>query len=80
MKIYRINDIRTAIKKVGIKKGDVIFIFPETYKFGIFENISYHHKVYESFYKVINEIIGPQGTICIQSYTFDTLRFKKILL
>ena len=77
MKIYRINDIRTAIKKVGIKKGDVIFIFPETYKFGIFENISYHHKVYESFYKVINEIIGPQGTICIQSYTFDTLRFKK---
>ena len=76
MKIYKIDDIRKAVKKVGIKKGDVIFIFPETYKFGILENIKYHYRVYESFYKIINEVIGPKGTICIQSYTFDTLRFK----
>lgn len=77
MKIYRIDDIRKAVKRVGIKKGDAIFIFPETYKFGILENINYHYKVYESFYKIISRIIGPKGTICIQSYTFDTLRFKK---
>ena len=76
MKIYKIDDVRKAIKSVGIKKGDAVFIFPETYKFGILENIEFHHKVYESFYKIISEIIGPKGTICIQSHTFNTLRFN----
>ena len=33
MKIYKIDDLRKAIKSVGIKKGDAVFIFPETYKF-----------------------------------------------
>jgi aminoglycoside N3'-acetyltransferase len=77
MKIYKINDIKKAVKKVGIRKGDAVFIFPETYKFGILESINYHHKVYEIFFKIIKDIIGTKGTICIQSYTFDTLRFKK---
>ena len=27
MKIYRIDDIKRAIKKVGLKKGDAVFIF-----------------------------------------------------
>jgi aminoglycoside N3'-acetyltransferase len=77
MKTYTVNDIRKSIRKVGIKKDDTVFIFPETYKFGILENIQFHKKVYEIFFKVISEIIGPKGTICIQSYTFDTLRFNK---
>ncbi len=77
MKIYTVNDIKNVIKSVGIKKGDSVFIFPETYKFGILENIQFHQNVYEVFFKVISEIIGPKGTVCIQSYTFDTLRFNK---
>lgn len=77
MKIYRLDDVKRAIKKVGIKKGDAVFIFPETYKFGILENINFHNKVYESFYKIIKNIIGPTGTICINSHSFDTLRFKR---
>jgi aminoglycoside 3-N-acetyltransferase len=77
MKIYTLDDLKKAIKKVGIKKGDAVFIFPETYKFGIMENINFHDKVYENFYKVIKNIIGPRGTVCINSYSFDTLRFKK---
>jgi aminoglycoside 3-N-acetyltransferase len=77
MKIYTVNDIKRSIKKVGIRKNDTVFIFPETYKFGILEDIQFHNRVYEIFFKIISEIIGPKGTICIQSYTFDTLRFNK---
>ena len=77
MKTYTVNDVRKSIRKVGIKKDDAVFIFPETYKFGILENIQSNNKLYEIFFKVISEIIGPKGTICIQSYTFDTLRFNK---
>ena len=56
MKTYTVNDIRKSIRKVGIKKDDTVFIFPETYKFGILENIQFHKKVYEIFFKVISEI------------------------
>tara|TARA_B100001250_G_scaffold385022_1_gene380408 strand:+ start:97 stop:891 length:795 start_codon:yes stop_codon:yes gene_type:complete len=77
MKIYTTEDVKKAIKNVGIKKGDAVFIYPETYKFGILENINFHDQVYDSFYKIISKIIGPKGTICIQSNTFDTLRFNK---
>ena len=78
MKTYTVNDVRKSIRKVGIKKDDAVFIYPETYKFGILENIQCNNKLYEIFFKVISEIIGPKGTICIQSYTFNTLRFNKI--
>ena len=77
MKTYTVNDVRKSIRKVGIKKGDAVFIFPELYKFGILENIQFNNKLYEIFFKVVSEIIGPKGTICIQSFTFDTLRLNK---
>ena len=77
MKTYTVNDLIKSIKKVGIKKGDTIFIFPEIYKFGILEDTKSNNKLYEIFFNVIKKIIGPKGTICIQSYTFDTLSFKK---
>ena len=77
MNTYKLADIKKAIKSVGIKKGDAVFIFPETYKFGILESVDFHNKVYENFYKIIRNIIGPKGTICINSHTFDTLRLKK---
>lgn len=77
MKYYKIDDIENAVRKVGIKKDDTIFINPEIYKFGILESTDINNRVYEYFYKVIKDIIGPKGTICINSYTFDTLRLKK---
>lgn len=77
MKIYRVNEIKEKIREIGIKKDDTIFINPETYKLGILENINFHNKVYECFYNVIKEIIGPKGTISINSYSFETLRHLK---
>ena len=77
MKTYTLNDLRKSIKKVGIKKGDNIFIIPEIYRFGILENIKLHNKIYEIFFRTISEIIGSKGTICIHAYTFDTLRHNK---
>ena len=77
MKTYTVNDIKKSIRKVGIKKDDSVFIIPEIYKFGILKNTQFNNKLYEIFFKVISEIIGPKGTICIQSYTFDVLRFNK---
>ena len=37
MERYNKRDIVSAFKKVGLKKGDTIFVNPELYKFGILE-------------------------------------------
>ena len=34
MKLYNINDIHKALKKIGISKNDMVYICPEIYKLG----------------------------------------------
>ena len=77
MKLFKEEDILEAIKKVGIISGDNVFINTEIYKFGLLENINKHKKIYEIMYNIIKKIIGKNGTISTNSYTFDTLRFEK---
>lgn len=57
MKTYTICDIINSIRKVGIDKGDTIFIAPEIYKFGILENIQFDNELYETFFKAIKKIM-----------------------
>ena len=54
MKTYTVNDLIKSIRKVGVDKGDTIFISPEIYKFGILENTLSNNKLYEIFFNVIN--------------------------
>ena len=55
MKTYTVNDLIKSIRKVGIDKGDTIFILPEIYKFGILENTQFNNELYEIFFKVIKK-------------------------
>ena len=77
MSEYSKKDISSAFEKVGLKKGDVLFINPEIYKFGILKNANNNLQYFNEFYIAIKKIIGSTGTICINSFTFDTLRFNK---
>ena len=76
MNIYSKNDIVKSLVKVGIKKSDTIFVNPEIYKFGIYrdsKNLNY----FKDFYEILKKIIGANGTICLNTYTFNTLRNKE---
>ncbi len=76
MNIYSKNDIVKSLVKVGIKKSDTIFVNPEIYKFGIYrdsKNLNY----FKDFYEILKKIIGTNGTICLNTYTFNTLRNKE---
>ena len=74
MSSYSKKDIINSIKGVGIKNGDVVFLNPEIYKFGKYENASTSEDYFQDFYKIIKNIIGNKGTLCINTYTFGTLR------
>ena len=77
MKPYKTKYIEFSLKKIGIKKGDSVFVNPEIFKLGKYKDAKNKTEYYKNFYSVIKKIIGIKGTVCINTYTFDTLRFKK---
>lgn len=77
MKPYTTKDIEISLRKIGIKKDDSVFINPEIFKLGKYKDAKNKREYYKNFYLVIKKIIGLDGTICVNTYTFDTLRYKK---
>lgn len=78
MNLYNIIDIYKALKKIGISKNDTVYICPEIYKLGKLNDAKDTKEYTAQFFKVIYDIIGPGGTIAINTYTFQVLREKKI--
>ena len=77
MRHYSQNEIEIALKKVGLKKNQIIYINPEIYKFGLFKGAKNKNQYFKIFFDKINKILGKKGTIVINSYTFQTLRHNK---
>ena len=76
MKEYDRIDVRASFKDLPISLGDNIYICPELFRFGLFKNANKNY-YYSSFYNEIKKKIGPSGTILINTYTFQVLRYKK---
>lgn len=77
MNSYSKEDILKSLKKLGIKKGDTIFVNPEIYKFGVYNDAIKNEDYFKDFYFIIKKLIGNNGTLCMNTYTFDTLRKNK---
>ena len=77
MRTYTKKDIIFTLKKIGIKKKDTIFVNPEIYKFGFYEDATNNHEYFYVFYQTLKNLIGPSGTLCMNTYSFDTLRYNK---
>lgn len=72
MKNYNLVDIVETLKKVGLKRGDLVFINSEIYKLGNMLNIK-NMDIYGAFFNSIKKVIGDSGTICCNTFTFNTL-------
>ena len=77
MNSYSEKNIETALKNVGLKKGQVVYINPEIYKFGILKEAKNKNDYFKIFFNKINNVLGKKGTITVNSYTFQTLRYNK---
>lgn len=77
MNEYNADEIKKALIKIGLKKNDNIFINPEIYRLGNLTGINRSGDLFKIFFNSIISIIGKNGTISINSYTFQTLRSKK---
>ncbi len=74
MKGYYKKNIFNSLKKAGIKKGDIIFVNHEIYKFGKYLDAKKNEDYFNDFYNILKKTIGKNGTMCMNTYTFNTLR------
>ncbi|EAI4828556.1 TPA: AAC(3) family N-acetyltransferase [Campylobacter lari] len=68
-KIFYKHDLIQALKKLGIKKGDIICIHSEIYNLGIplADNKILLQQILESF----EEVVGSDGTIIMPTFTYS---------
>ena len=75
MKMYTKQELVIALKEVGLKKNDTVFVNTELYKFGVLDGVKKKEDYFKIFFDAINEIISKGGTLATNSYSFQTLRY-----
>ena len=74
---YTKKDILKSLLKVGLKKNDLVYINPELFNFGIMKDAKNKEDYYKTFLNIILDVIGSKGTLVTNTYSFQTLRYKK---
>ena len=77
MKNYNRGNIKISLKKLKLKKNDLIYVNPEIYKFGNMDDARNRNDYYKAFYEEIFNLIGKNGTIVSNCYSFQVLRYDK---
>ena len=77
MKSFTINDFENTLIKLKIKKGDNIYILPDLFRLGKLKDAYDNQKYYSMIFNSIKKIIGTNGTIFLNTYTFDNARQNK---
>jgi len=80
MKSYNKKDIIKSLKKVGIKKGQTIYINAHLYRFGHLIDAKNKNEFFKIFYESILNVIGKNGTLAINTHTFQVLRHNKTFI
>lgn len=71
MKTYTRGDIRQAFQKVGVGKGDTVFIHANLGFFGRLEGAKRGEEYAEAFFSELKELVGPGGNICVPTFTYS---------
>jgi aminoglycoside 3-N-acetyltransferase len=74
---YTKLDINKSLKKIGIKKKDILYVSANLINFGLSKKI-YYKKLPKTVFDEIYKIIGKEGTIMVPSHTFNLVNTNKI--
>jgi len=66
-----LKDIEKSLQKVGIKKGDIIFIHSDITSFGKIGNIKNKEAFLEAIINSFKNIVGKRGTIIMPTFTYS---------
>ncbi len=69
--VYCYEDIVEALKRLGITKGDSLFIHSNLGFFGRLKDCDSSEKLCETFYQAIKEVIGLEGTLTLPAFSYS---------
>ena len=77
IKKYTKEEISKSLKKLGIKKNDILYVSGNIVSFGKPKNINIKN-LPKIFFTEIFQLIGKKGTLMFPSHSFDLVKSKKI--
>lgn len=69
---YNFRDIVEALKTVGMKEGDNVFMHTNLGFFGRCEGVKSADELCSKFFNAVRSIIGEKGTIIVPSFTYSS--------
>jgi aminopeptidase-like protein/aminoglycoside N3'-acetyltransferase len=71
---YGWTNIVDGLKRVGIRRGDIVFFQVSHLTLGLVECGSSGQEVCEFLYSAMREVIGPEGTMLLPAFSFSFYR------
>ncbi|MFA6449754.1 MAG: AAC(3) family N-acetyltransferase [bacterium] len=77
MEKYTRENLRKGLADVGLREGDLVFFQSRLYGLGMPEGIKDRDGLCRFFLDTLLEIIGPEGTLVVPTYSTQVARYDK---
>lgn len=71
IKKYTTEDIKNSLKKIGIRKGDSIFIHSNLGYLGLLDGCKNANELCREFLNVVTEVLGEEGTLIVPTFSYS---------
>ena len=68
---YTRADLKAALDRLPLERGDVVFCHSNVGMFGRCESVTSGHQLSEAIFDAIMARIGPNGTLCVPAFTYS---------
>lgn len=68
------NALIQALKELGVKPRDTLFVHSDLRPFGIPEQAQTKEEILRFYYDIFLEVLGPQGTLVVPAYFYEYAR------
>ena len=75
MKKYTQKELEHSFKKIGLCKGDVVYVHSRLFTLGMMENVKSKEELCGRVLESIFEVITDSGTIVVPAFTTQTARY-----
>ncbi len=69
--MYSLGDAETAFCKVGVSKGDVVFLTAGFGNLGVLQGADSLESTFSSLVGVLQELVGPKGALIVPTYSYS---------
>lgn len=74
MKTYKVEELVEAIRNVGVKKGDVVYVHSRLFSLGMMEGVKSKEDLCKKVTGAFTDVLGDEGTLVLPAFTTNVAR------